>query len=125
MVVGSHHSVVSARCRCELVRHLLQARIDGLVTELTKDNEKTAREKLRTADDRVKGLEAELEAELEAIRLQALEPAAKKPAAKKPAAETPMANENISEELNSPVEEVVLDGEVIDLDAELGISASE
>jgi len=54
-----------------MVRHLLQARIDGLVTELTKDNERTAREKL----DNVKGLEAELEAELEEIRLQALEPA--------------------------------------------------
>jgi len=87
LVVGSHHSVVSARRRCELARHLLQARIDGLVTELTKDNEKTAREKLRTADDKVKGLEAELEAELEAIRLQALEPAsqAKTPAGKGPA----------------------------------------
>ena len=67
---------------------MLQGRIDGLVTELTKAmsvDEKTARDKLRTADDKVKGLEAELEAELEAIRLQALEPAAKKPAGKGPA----------------------------------------
>ena len=45
----------------------LQARIDGLVAELNKP-------------DKVKSLESKLEAELEAIREQSLEPASKEPA---------------------------------------------
>ena len=45
----------------------MQARIDGLVAELNKP-------------DRVKSLESKLEAELEAIREQSLEPASKEPA---------------------------------------------
>ena len=45
----------------------MQARIDGLVAELNKP-------------DKVKSLESKLEAELEAIREQSLEPASKEPA---------------------------------------------